>query len=81
MCEYSQGFNAVKTTSGPGLVLYLWVFAAASICVALISLPLLPETRNRRPSAVQRELGYVEEGKGNVAKVVDVINGHIATHL
>lgn len=81
MYQYLQGFNAVKTTSGPGLVLYLWVFAAASIFVALISLPLLPETRNRRPSAVQRELGYVEEGKGSVARVVDVINGHIATHL
>lgn len=81
MCSYLQGFNAVKTASGPGLVLYLWVFAAASILVALISLPLLPETRNRRPSAVQRELGYVEEGKSSVAKVVDVINGQIATHL
>lgn len=71
----------MKKASGPGLVLYLWVFAAASILVALISLPLLPETRNRRPSAVQRDLGYVEEGKGSVAKVVDVINGQIATHL
>ncbi|KAH8403340.1 hypothetical protein KR222_011075 [Zaprionus bogoriensis] len=76
-----EGFNAVKTSIGPGLVLYLWVFAGASIFVGLISLPLLPETRNRRPSAVQRDLGYVEESKGSVAKVVDVVNGHIATHL
>ncbi|EDW63944.1 facilitated trehalose transporter Tret1 [Drosophila virilis] len=74
-----EAFNAVKSTLGPGLVLYLWVFAAASIFVGLISLPLLPETRNRRPSAVQREMGYVrQEG---VAKVASAINGHISTHI
>ncbi|XP_064541810.1 facilitated trehalose transporter Tret1 [Drosophila montana] len=74
-----EAFNAVKTTLGPGLVLYLWVFAGASIFVGLISLPLLPETRNRRPSAVQREMGYVrQEG---VAKVASAINGHISTHI
>ncbi|ALC39237.1 CG8837, partial [Drosophila busckii] len=58
-----EGFNAVKST----LLLYLWVFAAASIFVGLISLPLLPETRNRRASAVQRELGFVPADVG-VAK-------------
>lgn len=76
-----EGFNAVKTTLRPGLLLYLLVFAAASIFVGLISLPLLPETRNRRPSAVQRDLGFVEQGAGHVAKTTDVINGHIATNL
>ncbi|KAH8413451.1 hypothetical protein KR009_011341 [Drosophila setifemur] len=74
-----EAFNAVKATNAPGLVLYLWVFAAASIFVGLISLPLLPETRNRRPSAVQRELGYVDDG--GVAKGSAVTNGHIATHI
>ncbi|XP_017011513.2 facilitated trehalose transporter Tret1 [Drosophila takahashii] len=74
-----EAFNAVKATIAPGLVLYLWVFAGASIFVGLISLPLLPETRNRRPSAVQRELGYVDDG--GVAKGSAVTNGHIATHI
>ncbi|KAH8267457.1 hypothetical protein KR018_005242 [Drosophila ironensis] len=74
-----EAFNAVKATIAPGLVLYLWVFAGASIFVGLISLPLLPETRNRRPSAVQRELGYVDDG--GVAKRCEVTNGHIATHI
>ncbi|XP_034474456.1 facilitated trehalose transporter Tret1 [Drosophila innubila] len=76
-----EGFNAVKTSLSPGLLPYLLVFAAASIFVGLISLPLLPETRNRRLSAVQRELGYVEQGARHVAKTTDIINGHIATHL
>lgn len=74
-----QAFNAVKAAIAPGLVLYLWVFAGASIFVGLISLPLLPETRNRRPSAVQRDLGYVDDG--GVAKVSAGTNGHIATHI
>ncbi|XP_034119706.1 facilitated trehalose transporter Tret1 [Drosophila albomicans] len=76
-----EGFNAVKTSLGPGLLLYLLVFAAASIFVGLISLPLLPETRNRRASAVQRDLGYVEQA-GPVAKTTDAMgNGHVATHI
>ncbi|XP_068151276.1 facilitated trehalose transporter Tret1 [Drosophila tropicalis] len=75
-----EAFNAVKSTIAPGLVLYLWVFAAASILVGLISMPLLPETRNRRPSSVQRELGYVDDG-GGVAKITSVTNGHIASHI
>ncbi|EDW29088.1 GL18603 [Drosophila persimilis] len=74
-----EAFNAVKTSIAPGLVLYLWVFAGASIFVGLISLPLLPETRNRRASAVQRELGYVDDG--GVAKGSAITNGHIATHI
>ncbi|XP_023165973.1 facilitated trehalose transporter Tret1 [Drosophila hydei] len=74
-----EAFNAVKSPIGPGLVLYLWVFAAASIFVGLISLPLLPETRNRRPSSVQRELGYV--GQEGVAKVASAINGHISSSI
>jgi len=77
--DYLQAFNAVKATIAPGLLLYLWVFAGASIFVGLISLPLLPETRNRRPSSVQRELGYVDDG--GVAKGSAVTNGHIATHI
>ncbi|EDV32166.1 uncharacterized protein Dana_GF14175 [Drosophila ananassae] len=74
-----EAFNAIKATIAPGLVLYLWVFAGASIFVGLISLPLLPETRNRRASAVQRELGYVDDG--GVAKGSGAANGHIATHI
>jgi len=74
-----QAFNAVKATVAPGLVLYLWVFAGASIFVGLISLPILPETRNRRPSAVQRDLGYVDDG--GVAKGSAATNGHISTHI
>ncbi|XP_070133451.1 uncharacterized protein [Drosophila bipectinata] len=74
-----EAFNAIKATIAPGLVLYLWVFGGASIFVGLISLPLLPETRNRRASAVQRELGYVDDG--GVAKVSTATNGHIATHI
>ncbi|KAH8321724.1 hypothetical protein KR074_000263 [Drosophila pseudoananassae] len=74
-----EAFNAIKATIAPGLVLYLWVFGGASIFVGLISLPLLPETRNRRASAVQRDLGYVDDE--GVAKVSAAANGHIATHI
>ncbi|SPP79253.1 blast:Facilitated trehalose transporter Tret1 [Drosophila guanche] len=75
-----EAFNAVKTSIAPGLVLYLWVFAGASIFVGLISLPLLPETRNRRKSSVQRQLGYVDDG--DVAKGSAIANGHhISTHI
>ncbi|BFF96064.1 facilitated trehalose transporter Tret1 [Drosophila madeirensis] len=75
-----EAFNAVKTSIAPGLVLYLWVFAGASIFVGLISLPLLPETRNRRASSVQRQLGYVDDG--GVAKGSAIANGHhISTHI
>ncbi|XP_052854003.1 facilitated trehalose transporter Tret1 [Drosophila gunungcola] len=74
-----EAFNAVKATIAPALVLYLWVFAGASIFVGVISIPLLPETRNRRPSAVQRDLGYVDDG--GVAKGPAATNGHISTHI
>ncbi|KAH8263236.1 hypothetical protein KR044_006372 [Drosophila immigrans] len=75
-----EGFNAMKESQRFGLTPYLLVFAAASIFVGLISLPLLPETRNRRASAVQRDLGYVEQA-GTVAKTADGGNGHVARHI